>query len=235
MPARACASFSATSRMPSIHETTRELLPWYVNGTLPEAEKQTLETHLGECLPCRAALRDEQRLERLVRDHDDLPLGHAHGVGKLMARIDGRASSPMHPRPRLGFGLALGAAVVAAAAIGLGLLSPWLPGADERANGEAFTTLSNDAAPGDTAAATGARLDIVFAAGSADSDIEALLRSIDARVLDGPSELGRYTIGVAASDPDAIEALIERLTAEPGVQFVGRSYIETPAAADAPP
>lgn len=38
-------------------------LPWYVNGTLDEAARASLEAHVPGCSRCRALLLDEQRLE----------------------------------------------------------------------------------------------------------------------------------------------------------------------------
>jgi hypothetical protein len=205
--------------MTSIHDKTLNLLPWYVNDTLPEAERRTLETHLGECLPCRAALKEEQRLGGLVRSHDDTPLSPERGTADLHAEIDGsvRTPSPMRLRPRLTYGLGL-----AAAAVAIGVLSPWLLVPDEATTADDFSTLT------DAAAATGERLDIVFTTDTDVGDIAEVLRSIGGRLVDGPSELGRYTVSIAARGPDELDALIESLETEPAIQFVGRSYIAVP-------
>ena len=38
------------------HDAVAELLPWFVNGTLSAEERETVESHLGECLVCRREL-----------------------------------------------------------------------------------------------------------------------------------------------------------------------------------
>ena len=66
--------------MSTIHEKTVELIPWYVNGTLQAEERRAVEQHLSECLPCRAALKQESRLGSYVRAQAELPQGAGHGI-----------------------------------------------------------------------------------------------------------------------------------------------------------
>ena len=60
-----------------MHEYWEELLPFYVNGTLPEGERARLEAHLAECDTCHAALIDWQHIASTAHDraqHDPVTL-----------------------------------------------------------------------------------------------------------------------------------------------------------------
>ncbi len=46
------------------HEEISGLLPWYVNGTIAERDRQRLESHLDACASCRADLLVERRIHR---------------------------------------------------------------------------------------------------------------------------------------------------------------------------
>ncbi len=128
--------------MSTDHDTAMELLPWYVSGTLAEHERMALERHLQECLPCRAALRDEQRLCGLLRDGETSPLGPAHGLAALLGRIDGaRRPRPPWRRPQLAF-----AAAAATVAIAVWLLLPTAPAPMTGDDEGTFSTLTESAA-----------------------------------------------------------------------------------------
>ncbi|MGW8368562.1 MAG: zf-HC2 domain-containing protein, partial [Gammaproteobacteria bacterium] len=48
-----------------------DLIPWYVNGTLREEERLSLERHLQTCLPCHSVLKQEQRVRQLLREQGE--------------------------------------------------------------------------------------------------------------------------------------------------------------------
>jgi hypothetical protein len=50
-------------------QRTEELLPWLLNGTLPEAEKALAADHLQGCAACRAALADARFVGAAARQH----------------------------------------------------------------------------------------------------------------------------------------------------------------------
>jgi hypothetical protein len=209
----------------SVHREVLELLPWYVNGTLPERERTRLDHHLGECLPCNAALRDERRLAGRLRDQDVVPLGPEHGKSALFARID-RGGQPAGRRaatrrraiglagglvPWIGYGLA--------AVLGGGIVWFWFamtPLADP-ADG-AFTTLATPAAAGDP------RIDIVFAMPPTAAALESFRTEIGGVLVDGPSEIGRYTFAIEQGTEAGVATLLEALRRDPRLRFAGRSY-----------
>jgi anti-sigma factor RsiW len=204
--------------MDAVHKEIVELIPWYVNGTLPKDEHAGVEKHVNECLPCRAALREAQRIRSLVSGHDDVPIGMEHGFSDLLRRIDGRAvrRSPFRPWPRLAYGAAAVCVAIAGWLLVAGLLAP---GTTDRAP---FTTLTDGASGADT------RIDIVFADATPEADILGIIDSVGGHLVTGPSALGRYTVVVETTTPDELSRLIERLTEDPRVRFAGQNYIASP-------
>ena len=207
---------SATRHADPVSRRAAELLPWYVNGTLAEQEKADVERHLRECLTCRAALRDEQRMQALTRIQDDVPLSPQHGMLDLLRRIERKSARSRTSQ----WGMRLGFAAAAAFCIVAGwiLLSP--PGSAP----EPFSTLS------DSEASAVAMIDIVFADSITEREIREIVREIDGQLVAGPTELGRYTVSLAADSDSAAAAAIERLSGDPRIRFVGRNYIPAPAA-----
>jgi len=215
---------------PGTHREILDLLPWYVNGTLPEHHRARLEAHFRECLPCHAALREERKLHGLLRDQDDLPLGPSHGLNALLDRLD-RGQRSARPAARLspwiGYGLA--------ASLGGGIVWLWLAvlpvgGVGVGVGEGEFETLSATPAAASTPSATAAtptpQIDIVFAATPSAGELEAFGRELGASLVGGPSEIGRYTFALDRTAAD-IETLLESLRGDPRIRFAGRSYADT--------
>jgi len=219
-----CSRSSATmvsNRMDPVHQDVVELMPWYVNGSLTGQDRAMIEGHVRECLPCRAALREEQRLRGMIRAQDDVPLGAGHGISDLLRKIDGddARAAPLWQRPRFGLGVA-GIAVAAALVLAVPIIrNTDAPGADD---GAPFTTLSDDT----NVAAN--RIDIVFADAVAEREILEIIESLGARLIGGPSELGRYTVAVGAESESELAGVIDGLAQDPRIRFVGRNYSASP-------
>ncbi|NNM01635.1 MAG: hypothetical protein HKO62_12855 [Gammaproteobacteria bacterium] len=93
------------------------------------------------------------------------------------------------------------------------LLSPPGPGPAEGG----FRTLAD---PGRNAAAGEHYLRVVFAGTLAETARRELLVGAGARVVDGPSPAGVYTIAPRAADADGAAGLLAALRTDPGVVFV---------------
>ena len=199
--------------MQSIHQKTIDLLPWLINGTLPENERKAVEAHLKQCLPCRAALKDEQQLAARVRQQNELPVSAGHGVADLLTKLNGRRPSvaKINFRPRL---------AVAMVAIGLTLTTALIVSnrGDEElgARSGAFTTLTN------SGESTGDRLDIVFDETISSGEIDRIIAAVGGQIVDGPTDLGRYTVAVSPGD---LDTAIEQLQGDPRIRFVGKNFI----------
>ncbi|HEX7848650.1 MAG TPA: zf-HC2 domain-containing protein, partial [Sphingomonas sp.] len=100
----------------SPHEQVRQLLPWYINGTLEAGEMATVEAHLADCADCRADLAAERVL---ARDVAALPVDAEHAWSMLSERIDAarpprRLAEPVpFLRRKVAMGWALGGPLAA--------------------------------------------------------------------------------------------------------------------------
>ncbi|MDH3420794.1 MAG: zf-HC2 domain-containing protein [Gammaproteobacteria bacterium] len=203
------------------HETVVELLPWFVNGTLGEPETALVETHVHECVQCFSLLQQERQLHDLLSEESSSMISSAaHGFERLRPRLEpeavlfGKRSTSWWGRAE---GLALAAGLAALAVTVLVWQrsdeAPML-GAGE------FETLSQPA----TAASL--TVDIIFSPELPETEMRSLLQANGAIIVNGPTELGRYTIRIdRTAETLELDAIIEQLRNDPRVRFVGPSFI----------
>lgn len=196
------------------HRKILELLPWYVNGTLAERERSELEHHLHECPRCNAALMEERRLSRFVQRQDSVPMLPKNGVRELLRRIDhgGERHSFSLGVPALGYGLAaiFGGAIV-------WVFIALFPGPrDESGEFSTLTAGTFSAEP---------RIDVVFVAEPSAAELEQLIAEVGGVLVGGPSDLGRYTIGLEPASESRLNEILATLRADSRIQFAGRSFI----------
>jgi len=208
--------------MDATHTKVTELLPWYVNGTLSDHQRAEIDRHLGECLTCRAALQEEQRIHGLVRDQEDIPVGPAYGISDLLSRIDGKSanSRPILKSPVYAFSVAV--AGIAAVVAFVFFMQPIAPDPGSAS----FKTLT------DAPLSATNRIDIIFADELESAEISTIINAINGRIIDGPSELGRHTVALPEGSESAVQAAIEMLQRDTRVQFVGRNFIAGPQPED---
>lgn len=205
------------SRGERLHQRVWDLLPWYVNGTLPDGERRRVEDHLSGCARCREELAACQGAGEAVRRQEvTAPSPHPAQLARLMARIDEeenvlhglRALFAATPRA-VRFALAAQLAVVLLLAGAL----LWRP---EPAPAPLFQTLSSPE-PGAEAGAA-ARLRVVFAEATTEKEIREVLLKVRGQVVGGPSPFGVYTVEVPAS-PDPVESVLAHLRSQKGVSL----------------
>lgn len=206
------------------HVRVGELLPWFVNGTLSPPERALVERHVNECLPCRKALNDERRLVSAVSQAAISPHSPEYGLDELLRSIDasGRRTrrlwrpAGVDAAPSTWPALAI-AATAAVIAVGLWISLGTVP---RPAADGSYSTLSLPLPPS-------VRIDVVLENGIESDVIDALTGQLGGRVVDGPSEIGRYTIEIdrsaaAASD---VERTLGEIREDPRVRFAARSFL----------
>ena len=201
--------------MSNTHRNFLELLPWYVNGTLSDRDRGLLRAHLGECLPCHAAYREELRLHRLLEEQGAVPLAQDRGLSDLLQQIDrvnGRRESAGSAARWRSFAVA----GVATAMIVAGIAALW-PESQGPASGEGeFSTLFGESSAGSRS------VDVIFAEPPSADELARFLDEVGGIAVGGPTDLGRYTIELAAErDPDV---LVEDLKSNPRIRFAGRAF-----------
>ena len=199
------------------HRAVERLLPWYANGTLDDDERAEVEAHLHDCAQCRADVAWQQRLQAM----EPLPMADAEaGADEAWSRLRqavgatrpaASATPPRAPRVRTPHRYAW--AFVAAPLAFAGVVATVL--------------LVQDGAPyrGLAAAAPStANALVVFAPGTTEAQIRALLRAQRAQVVSGPTSTdawlvqvprGRVQAAIAAWRAQGAVARAESLEAAP--------------------
>lgn len=198
----------------SAHRRCRELLPWYVNGTLGDDEARLVENHLAECDACRRELTRCRAVSDLYDGIEaDAPTPHPSRIERLWTRT--RAPEPDRPFPWRGLAL-----VEAAALVVVLLVVGWTSRPIEPPTGGAEPAFRTLGAPGRHVDAASFR--VVFAPDTPEETLRAVLHSLDARIVDGPSPLGVYTVSVPRRDDldDWGGLVAKRLRAEDSVLLV---------------
>jgi anti-sigma factor RsiW len=207
------------------HEQAFPLLTWLANGTLTDESAGAVRAHLSHCAECRAEYDAQVRLCEAMREDGSGSVLFPAEVSfqKLMGRIDSEPAplpSAIRTRtrmPRLMPERAVRwlAAAVIVEALGLGL-AVWALQMQSRA-AASYVTLSSPA----PAYGSGAVVRVVFEPGLTLADLQQLLQGIGARVIDGPTQAGVFTLGFTKQV--MTDAQLERraatLRADPHVRF----------------
>ncbi len=212
------------------HQQCWELLPWHVNGTLKGAERALMEAHLGDCLICRREFEYLRKLGPVLHAADESDDAIERGLSRTLASIEAAqqasrtrrkwaeafasglrqlASAFRHSPPATKLTMA-GQFVLIAVLGGLWLAPP------DYTTRPAYETLS---AAGLQSMPERARLGVVFREGTQERAVRDLLMKLGARIVDGPSPAGRYTVELpippAAVGPGS--AVLARLKSDPVV------------------
>lgn len=218
---------SRTSR----HEESWLLLPWLANGRLSPRERFDVEEHLSECAACTEELARQRLMCRLLTEPERVTYAPGPSFRKLMDRIDGQPSA----EPRVVRPAGAGARAASAAA----WRAPRLAWAASLVLAVGFAavatttyrwaqpryathTASGHASPG--------VLHVAFERSLPIGEMEQMLRSAGARVVEGPDATGIFGIAPVSAATDGgpspaavspeLRALAARLRADQRVRWV---------------
>ena len=221
--------FSDGQRQDDQHRHVSELVPWYLNGTLEDRDREEVTAHLTGCLACRQELAQCQalaaavqsagdaewaprpdRLERLLASIELLEATNVRSAGwrtRLRAGTQWLAEL-LHTTPNpVRWALAVQAAVlvlVVGLAVWPGALSPRAP----------YRTL----AEGDRRIGQ-SLVHVVFAEQISEREMRTLLGRVQGKIVDGPSAVGLYTVEVGARTPDEVTSMVAILRNDPKVRL----------------
>jgi hypothetical protein len=172
------------------HRELCELIPWLVNERLGGAAATALNAHLEQCGECAREYAEQLRIHDAMQPDDAIAFASEASFQKLQARLD---AAPEATRASLG--LRRYAAALIVAALGLAAWGGWSAHRAVPSLTASYRTLTSPAAVG----GAGAELRVVFTADLTLSELARLLHSIDAKITDGPTEAGVYTLGFGPS------------------------------------
>lgn len=188
------------------HREASSLLPWWVNGTLDDDEHAMMERHLAECPDCAREATQLRKMQDLIQSEpSNVP--QAIALSRLQSRIQ---QAPTR-RPNWwqhamlswrGASMWIRGALVLQTSLITCLLLLVLVRPHEVA--PLYRTLSAAPAP----AAPHAHITVIFNGAIPEQEVRALLLSLHASVVAGPTPEGAY---VLALDPRQQDAALSRL------------------------
>lgn len=205
-----------TKHKPMPHEQASELLPWLVNDSLPEGERNLVHEHATSCVICRRELDELENLRnsisgasinaipapdmRRINARIDALIEKENRGQQLLANIRNFFSSPW----RLAFAAQTAVIVILATVL-------FWPQVDK----PEFTTLTD---PQDLP--DGQYVRVVFEPTLAASDLSSLLDTMNLTIVDGPSDRGVYTLRLSTTLSAADRtALVADLSSSDSVVF----------------
>ncbi|GGB97103.1 hypothetical protein GCM10011352_24060 [Marinobacterium zhoushanense] len=190
-------------------ENLMALLPWYVNGTLTEDERQAVEALLQRSAEARATLETLQTLQTDIKAELQEPVPGDLGWKRLQKSIHSQPTPiPKTQRDRPIWNRFLAAAAVLIIALQVGLLlktptdtTPQLlgtkPGTEQLQDAQLYR--------------------LVIAPDARWSEVEALLLELNAQLVDGPSAVGVVSVAIKAP-ADQAETVLEQLNSHPAIE-----------------
>jgi hypothetical protein len=230
------------------HEAAAELLAWYASESLPEREAAQVKMHAVDCAECQQEIASLTALKNAVHlTNETLPEPAAAGLDRLLNRVtayeEAQAKSFLSKLRRLftmpwSFPQVAFAGQVAIWLLLLGTIILVLQRArnyellatQERARAEQiekqlaearqYTALAGSNQPDLT---NSVRLNVVFQENATETDIRALLTTINGTIISGPSPQRFYIVALpVAQDTDRQRILreaLERLQSQSQVIF----------------
>ncbi len=186
------------------------LLPWYLNGTLGQGEKEAVKKHLKSCSICKEEFKEikrEQKLYQSTTEEIPVPQTFPHLMAAIEKREQGSvwqriASLIPRPQPALAAALIATQFIVIVGLVGLLALNPW--GAGERF----YRTLSGPT----SIEGKGPRLSILFQDGVQEKTAREVILAINGTIVRGPSPMGIYTVELrSVMNPEEIQGIISAL------------------------
>lgn len=187
-----------------------ELMPWVLQATAPQEQSEWLMHHLAQCESCSTEFAQQSRLRSALALPSDVPVDVDAGLKRLFERLD--APEQDTPSVRLHAGNRLTRALAVAVlvqAIGIGVLGARL-WTDQAAQYRTFSrpALFEPAGAIRVAPTTSMTL----------AHWNKLLHDLDLRVVDGPNEVGAYTVVPNGSSATSVH-LLQQLRASSSIRL----------------
>jgi Putative zinc-finger len=216
---------SGTANQLREHREVSELIPWYVNARIGDADRQRVDAHLRDCAECRGELQLQRQVHAAITADPGIEYMPTASLKRLQARLDGLDAAPDAARARgadrsaqrsMRWGGSM-AASIAVMALAIGILAA---GLWTRHQGHSrpldYFTVTNPAAhpPQEVIRA-------VFAPATTLVELQSILDEAQLRIISGPSEAGVYSL--AANSSLSVSASLGLLRTHAAVRFAEAS------------
>jgi anti-sigma factor RsiW len=206
------------------HQEIGQLLPWFVNGRLSEADCQRVDAHLRVCEACTDELAAQRRIYGVMSVDAGVERMPVAGLNRLRTRIeslDETAPAPAAPDEAARseapagsrFRQRRGAIAASIAMTAIGALAALLWSQHERriAPANYYTVTTTAPQPADTV------IRAVFAPTVTLSELQGLLDDAHLKIVSGPTEAGVYSLAMSGSQ--SVDWSLQRLRGHEVVRF----------------
>jgi len=205
------------------HEEILELLPWFVNGSLSEQERERVTGHLEVCAICVAEKDQLQRLQDLVTSEEFKSPQYQPSYEKLMSRIDAaeQTTEEADDARVKKFGNAQWSMFALAASLLLAVFlipAVWQTSSESVERTDRFRTLTSEAAIKTPTGIT-QRVELVFNQPIEVDARRAVLIETDSYIVSGPDEKNRYIVEIVVPGNMTEAEFITSLNAIDGVKY----------------
>jgi anti-sigma factor RsiW len=194
-----------------VHPDISSLIPWYVNGSIDEHERQRVDEHLTLCPECREEVARERWIHQQMTAENAVEHMPVASLNRLQVRLDGihteeladahaAALGPASAEPVRGSmpWAGLMAASIAVMAVALSVLAAdrWMQYGAQHAAAPVYrtTTTSAQRAPNEAIRA-------VFSPALTLNELQAILDEAQLRIVSGPTEAGVYSLAANSRRP----------------------------------
>ena len=207
-----------------VHLDISALIPWYVNGSIGERDRQRVDEHMALCVQCRNELARDRWIHDRMTGENAVEYIPVASLNRLQARLDDVHSEPADPpmadtaaaaKPRHGSmpwqGLMAASIAVMAVAISLLAADRWLQsGAHGTAPAYHTVTSAAPRAPDEAIRA-------VFSPTITLIELQGILDEAQLRIVSGPTEAGVYSLAVKSRQ--SVNSSLALLRAHAQVRF----------------
>jgi anti-sigma factor RsiW len=191
------------------HDEAEELLPWYANGQLDQADRKRVDAHLSSCATCRRQLELERRL---IDEFQAMVPEVEAGWARLRKRIEEPTLSARFAKPGpfaevWAFLTRPAVAMLAAAQLAFVVVA-----------GATLLSLAQPAyhSLGSAPPRAAGNVIVMFRADATEEDIRNVLRSAGASLVDGPTQANAYLLHVA---PSQRQIALQKLQSDENVEL----------------
>ncbi|MCZ6503573.1 MAG: zf-HC2 domain-containing protein [Gammaproteobacteria bacterium] len=202
-----------------MHEEILELLPWFINETLGEKERDLVMVHLRECPECRKERDQLQGLEAFVKENDQVVPDYRFSYKQLLSRIE-EAERNRESTAGLDEGLRTRnwmpfAGIAASLAFIVAIVGAFQPSVVPEVDSTGFRTLTTQT----QTRGVSHRVALTF-----DQPIQALtmrkaLIETRSNIVSGPDEEGIYVVEVEIPPEMTSEEYLQAMRKIEGVQY----------------
>jgi hypothetical protein len=223
------------------HQAISGILPWFVNGTLGELERQRVDAHLRTCAVCRNDLLQEQRVYQAMAGETSVEYMPAASLKRLQAKLDGprkgaapveMAASPAMPvkqptRRWMPWQRIAASIAVAAVVLSLLTMNQWARFRTRELSPDYQTvTTSRSRAPDEVIRA-------VFSPSITLVELQAILDEAQLRIVAGPTEAGVYSL--ARNSEQSVNSSLALLRRHADVRFAESTELNVSGRPSEPP